>query len=242
MSPIHNKQGERLDVAFHEGPTDTSRADRLVIIGHGVTGDKDRPLLIAIAEALAAKGWPCLRISFSGNGESEGQFTDSNITKGISDLTAIIDQLGNGKKIAYIGHSMGGAIGTLTAARDDRINVLGSLAGMVYTRAFVTREFGEITPDEGDMWDEAGCPLSSSYVDDLNHIDNTLAAVRELRLPWLLIHGQEDDVVPLTDSQDFHRQLRGPNQLLEIPAAGHSFEGHHQPVCEALLDWLKKHL
>ena len=65
-----NRHGERLDVSFHPG----SHEDRLVLIGHGVTGDKDRPLVAAVAEGLAAKGWPCLRISFAGNGGSEGDF------------------------------------------------------------------------------------------------------------------------------------------------------------------------
>ena len=122
-----------------------------MILGHGLTGNKDRPLLVALAEALSAEGWPCLRISYSGNGESEGEFTDSNITKEIGDLSSVIDQVGTSKKIAYIGHSMGGAVGALTAARDERIKVLVSLAGMVNTAAFVEREFGDVVPDEGYM-------------------------------------------------------------------------------------------
>lgn len=199
-------------------------------------------MLIAIAESLSANGWPCLRLSFSGNGNSEGQFTDSNITKEITDLTAVIDQLGVGKKIIYIGHSMGGAVGTLTAARDDRINVLISLAGMVHTQAFVEREFGEVVPDQGDMWEDDNFPFSTSYADDLRHIDNTLDAVKELRLPWLLIHGLEDDVVPPSDSQELHARLRGPSRHVEIPAADHSFENHHPLVCQEIGDWLENHL
>lgn len=240
MLPIHNPQGERLDTSYHAG----HREDCLVIIGHGVTGNKDRPMLIAIAESLSAQGWPCLRLSFAGNGESEGNFTESNITKGVIDLTAVLDQFGSGKsqKIAYIGHSMGGAVGALTAARDDRLKVMVSLAGMVHTAAFVQREFGDVIPDEGNMWDDPECPLSSTYVNDLNQIDNTLDAVRELRLPWLLLHGLKDDVVLPSDSNEFHQRLRGPSQLVEIPGAEHSFEGHFPEVCQAIQHWFEKHL
>jgi alpha/beta superfamily hydrolase len=77
VDDIRNDQGERMDAAFHPG----ERTGVLLILGHGVTGDKDRPLLVALAEGLAKRGWPCLRISFSGNGESEGRFVDSCITK-----------------------------------------------------------------------------------------------------------------------------------------------------------------
>ena len=72
-----NRHGERLDVSFHHG----DKNDRLVILGHGVTGDKDRPLLVAVAEGLAAAGWSCLRMSFAGNGHSEGDFRAATISK-----------------------------------------------------------------------------------------------------------------------------------------------------------------
>ena len=103
MTPVKNQHGELLDTQLH----DTDRKDCLVILGHGVTGNKDRPLLLWLAEALQNHGYPALRVSFSGNGNSEGSFQDSTVSKEISDLTAIIDQVGHGKKIAYIGHSMG---------------------------------------------------------------------------------------------------------------------------------------
>lgn len=238
MLPIRNSDGERLDVAYHSA----EKSDCLVILGHGVTGNKDRPLLVELADALAELGWPCLRISFSGNGESEGTFVDSHITKEIGDLGAVIDQVGTGKRIAYIGHSMGGAVGALSAARDERLKVLVSLAGMVRTAEFVQREFGDVTPDEGYMWDELECPLSQAYVNDLMQISDTLAAVRELRIPWLLLHGTDDDVVPASDSVELERVLRGPRSLVKIKGAGHSFENQYSQVVEAVCQWLKKYL
>lgn len=238
MLPIRNTSGERLDVSFH----DAEKSDCLVIIGHGVTGNKDRPLLLELADALAENGWPCVRVSFSGNGDSEGEFKDSNITKEVADLGALIDQLGSGKRIAYVGHSMGGAVGTLFAARDERVKVLVSLAGMVHTAEFVQREFGEVIPDEGCMWDEPDCPLSLAYVDDLMQIENTLGAAKELRLPWLLLHGTADDVVLPSDSHDLLKVLRRPSKLVEIQEAGHSFDGHYSEITVEVAEWLEKYL
>ena len=120
MQTIKNQHGEIIDVTLHEADRD----DCLVIIGHGVTGDKDRPLVIAVAEALQNHGYPTVRISFSGNGNSGGTFEDSTVSKEVDDLTAVLHQIGHGKKIANIGQSMGGAVGALTAARDDRLKTL----------------------------------------------------------------------------------------------------------------------
>lgn len=234
-----NRHGERLDVSFHEG----SRSDCLVILGHGVTGDKDRPLVVAVAEGLAAAGWSCLRVSFSGNGNSEGDFRAATISKESEDLEDLIGQLPVDLKLAYGGHSMGGAVGVLTASRLDRIQTVINLAGMIRTAAFCEREFGEVTPDQGLMWDEPDCPLSQAYVDDLNGIGDLFGQVAALSQPLLLIHGSADDVVLPEDSHDAFEAASEPKQLVIIDGAEHSFdESTYAEVVEAAAEWLEEHL
>lgn len=236
---IRNEQGERLDVAFHSG----ERRDALLILGHGVTGDKDRPLLAALAEGLAEQGWPCLRISYAGNGESEGRFVDSCITKEVGDLRSVLSAVPEGIKIAYAGHSMGGAVGVLAAAVDERIRVLVSLAGMTYTADFVRREFSDVLPDHGCMWDEEDCPLSQIFVNDLTGIGNTLSAASHVIQPWLLIHGREDDIVPISDGKDAFASATCVKEQLEIPGAGHSFSLETFPmIIDAMDRWLAAHV
>ena len=236
-SQIPNLQGERLDVAFHGG----TKLGALVVLGHGVTGNKDRPLLVAVAEGLAALGWPCLRVSFSGNGDSEGSFEESTISKGIGDLSAVLATVPQEKRIAYIGHSMGAAVGVFTASRRMDIQVLVSLAGMTHTADFVVREFGDVVPGKGHMWDDEDCPLSEAYVEDLKSIGNTMEAASQVNQPWLLIHGTADDVVPVKDSRDAFEAANCRKQLLEIPAAGHVFgEDSYARIVEALDDFLNQ--
>ncbi|MES2923563.1 MAG: alpha/beta fold hydrolase [Verrucomicrobiota bacterium] len=233
---IRNRSGELIDYSFHPA----TRADALVILAHGVTGNKDRPHLVALAEGLAANGWPCLRISYSGNGGSEGRFEDSCITKEIGDLQAVLDAVPDNVKAAYVGHSMGGAVGVLTAARDLRIRALISLAGMTHTAAFAQREFGEVTPGEGFMWDDENCPLSETYVGDLTSIGDTLSAAEAVIQPWLLIHGTADDLVPLQDGRDAYESAICEKQFLEIAGAEHSFDEASYPLLvEAVNQWLK---
>jgi pimeloyl-ACP methyl ester carboxylesterase len=237
--PISNSQGEVLDVAFHPA----EKSDSLVILGHGVTGNKDRPLLISIAEGLAARGWPCLRISFSGNGASQGRFEDATITKEIADLQAVLDAIPETTRVAYAGHSMGGAVGVLTAVRDERVCVLITLAGMVFTKEFCEREFGEVTPGEGCMWDEETCPLSQAYVDDLHRHESTLDAAAAMQVPWLLLHGTADDVVYPRDSEAAYEAAPQPKKLVAIDGAGHSFDEATYPALIEQIDaWLGEYL
>lgn len=238
-SEIRNAFDQRIDTTFHHG----ERLDALVILGHGVTGNKDRPLLIAVAEGLEAKGWPCLRISYSGNGESEGLFEDSNISKEIGDLTSVIDDVPDDVKIAYVGHSMGGAVGVMTAAHDARIRVLVSLAGMTHTAAFAEREFGDLLPGQDVMWEKPECPLSQAYVEDLKKIGSTLESAAKVVQPWLLVHGGADDVVPVTDGRDAFAAATTEKEWLEIENGEHSFDEVSYPrIVEAIDAWLTKHL
>ena len=100
-----------------------------------------------MAEALGAAGIPALRISFSGNGGSEGCFVDSNISKAVEELGVVLDAVQkNYTSVGVIGLSMGGAAAVLRASRDSRIQFLVSVAGMVNTKAFADREFGGLKP------------------------------------------------------------------------------------------------
>lgn len=236
---FRNRRGERLDVSFHPG----SKQGRLVLLGHGVTGNKDRPLLVAVAGGLAAKGWPCLRISFSGNGGSEGDFREATVTKESEDLRDVLDQLPAGTRVAWCGHSMGAAVGLMAADVDPRLEVLVHLAGMIRTGEFREREFGEVTPDEGFMWDEPECPLSRTYVDDMESIGDLFDEVAGLGRPLLLIHGTDDDVVLPEDSDDAWEAAREPKRLVRIDGEGHSFSDASYPRIVAEIDaWLEAHL
>lgn len=235
---IRNRSGESIDYTFHPG----SRADVLVILGHGLTGNKDRPLLVALAEGLSEIGWPCLRISYAGNGGSEGRFEDSCISKDVRDLQAVLDMVPENTNAVYAGHSMGGAAGVLTAARDIRICALVSLAGMTHTAAFVEREFGDVTPDQGFMWEDENFPLSRNFVDDLTIIGSTLPAAEAVTQPWLLIHGDADDLVPVQDGRDAFEAAICEKELLEIAGAGHAFDESSYPEIVSVMDrWLTTH-
>ena len=142
--------------------------------------------------------------------------------------------------VAYAGHSMGAAAGVLTAARDLRIRFLVSLAGMTHTAAFVEREFSDVIPDQGVMWEDENCPLSRAFVEDLKMIGNTLSAAEAVTQPWLLIHGDADDLVPDQDSRDAFAAATCEKRLLEIPGAGHGFDDASYPqIITAVDEWLR---
>jgi uncharacterized protein len=232
---IRNRHGERLDFTCHPGAPECST---LVVLGHGVTGNKDRPLIVELASQLARTGFHALRFSFAGNGASEGRFEDATITKEIEDLAAVLDAL-PGWHLGYAGHSMGAAVGVLRTTMDARIRFLISLAGMAHTAAFAARAFGSVTPGMGCMWDNPDCPLSQSYINDMTRTGSVVDAAGRLRVPWLFVHGLADDVVPPQDSRDLFAVAGEPKQHIELPEADHVFSGAYaSAMASCVVEWM----
>ena len=223
LTEIRNEHGERIAFTYTPGSTND-----VVVLGHGVTSDKERPWSEALSNALAVHGIATLRIAFSGNGESEGSFADSTITKEVADLGSVIDAL-EGKRVSYVGHSMGGAVGALRAA-------------IAHTREFVERVFGHL--NEGDaMLDKPHCPYSFALRDDLIQLDTIVSRARNIHVPWLLVHGTADDIVPFTHSRDVLAVAGWNAQLVVLDDVDHSFTGDGLPqMLETVVPWLVERL
>jgi alpha/beta superfamily hydrolase len=242
-TPITNPTGERLDYSFAPGAGDARVDGWLVVLGHGVTGDKDRPIVADTATALTAAGFDTLRVSFAGNGDSEGDFRACTITKEVADLGAVLNVASvSYANIAYIGHSMGAAVGVLRTSTDDRIKRLISLAGMVDTKTFAGTEFGDEIPDQGVMWEEEDCPLASAYLTDLTQtVVNVSPAAETVSVPWLLVHGTADDVVRPADTEHIQSLGKSNVETAFIEGADHGFNDHKEAATTAVTTWLKRH-
>lgn len=61
----------------------------------------------------------------------------------------------------------------------------------------------------------------------------------QVRVPWLLLHGGEDDVVSPHDSIDIREQLGNRVDHIVIEGADHSFnEEHRRAQLDAVVNWL----
>jgi len=242
--PLSNPAGELLDHRFARASAGNPVSGWIVILAHGVTGNLDRPVVADTATALNAAGFDTLRVSFSGNGNSGGDFRDATITKEVGDLGAVIDAVAPFyPKIAVVGHSMGAAVAVMRAAGDLRINALVTLAGMVDAKRFAESEFGDVTPGEGLMWEQPECPLSFAFMDDLCRvIMNVVPQAAKICVPWLLIHGTADDVVLPEDTETIVA-LRGDDVGVRfIVGADHSFQDpdHKSEMVRAVAEWLSE--
>jgi len=253
---VRNRAGERLDVAFVAAAGGAARPP-LAILGHGVTSAHDRPYLVALGAALAALGVDVARVSFAGNGASEGRFDQCCPTKEVADLGALLDAAWTAgwRRFGYAGHSMGGAVGVLRAAGEaaggggPRLAALVSLAGMFHVAPFFARVCGTLRHGE-PIGGRVACPWNRALDEDARRLGSLHAAAAAVRCPWLLVHGTMDELVPLADSFDARAAWRAANagtpapepELVALSGVDHRFTGAIEGMVRVVAPWLAERL
>jgi pimeloyl-ACP methyl ester carboxylesterase len=145
----------------------------------------------------------------------------------------------NSRKIALLGHSVGaGAVLFETSRRDD-IAVVISISAFAHPRWMMQRFL--------NRW-YLPAPLAAGIIRYvqwvIQHPYDEIAPIRTLchiNCPVLLVHGKEDDTVPITDAREMIRRCHRDNiQLLEVDEAGHDSVERIEEQSDALVGFLHK--
>lgn len=235
-----NRRGQRLVGMLHgrlPGP--------LVISSHGMLSNKEGTKHQLLADCLAADDVALLRFDYSGCGESEGELFEMSYTGRLEDLQATMDwafQAGAGA-LGLFGSSMGGAVSYLAAARDERVQAIATLGAVAHTEDMNARY-----PSALEAWAERGYredihgASGQAFVDDaLTH--DVLACVGILRAPVLVLHGERDGVIPVSDAHDIATAARSAS-LEIVPGADHRFSSptHLRPAMRQVGAFFAEHL
>jgi len=206
-----------------------------VIASHGLLSSKNSEKYVALAERMSEKEMAMLRFDFSGIGESEGSEKDNTISKKIVDLSRAIDFVktypGLGKRIGLIGSSLGGFLSLLKASTDKEIKAVVVWATPLHL------------DDLGSKKQEEDYPLPpEAFFEDLPR--HRLMPLLPKVSNCLVIHGEEDELVPMDQALGIFYNLGVPKEIHVIGGADHRLTNpaHRQRAIELSLDWFKKYL
>lgn len=240
-----NDDGIRLSAVL-EKPKDLEKTP-LVILLHGFTSSKDRPHNQLAASAMRDAGFATLRFDLYGHGESSGEFRKHTLYKWISNTMAVIDYArGLGYTELYLsGHSQGGLVASLAAGMEaDRISGL-----ILRAPAFMIPQCARDGNLLGQRIDPDHVPDSLPTIKDLTLDGNYIRVAQTIRVedtagrfekPVLIVHGDEDDTVPLTVSQQMAARYKDCS-LAVIAGESHHFDRHPEQMQEIIRNWLLKH-
>ena len=224
----------------------------VIIICHGFKGFKNWAFFPVFAESLALADYIALTFNFSRNGVGPDlqnfseldKFEKNTYSHEIEDLKCVVDAVASGdigrglintEKIGLMGHSRGGGIAILYAQNDPRINSLVTWSAIANVERY--------TPEQKKLWKNQKylefenkrtgqlMRVGNELLDDIEKNSsklNILAAAEKLQVPTLLIHGQEDESVPVEEAQIIYDHLASPNkELMVIEGGTHTFGARH---------------
>ena len=99
------------------------------LFAHCFTCSKESRAATFIGEALADAGVATLRFDFTGLGDSEGEFANTNFSSNVADLVAAADWLRRTHRAPalLVGHSLGGAAVLAAAARIPEVAAVATI-------------------------------------------------------------------------------------------------------------------
>lgn len=195
-----------------------------------------------LADRLAADtGWTVMSFSFRGMGQSEGNFS---LGGWLTDLEAATDALltvAGVDAVWLCGFAAGGALALCAAGEDSRIRGVAAFAPPA--------DFGERASDARRFVAQArsaGLIRDPAFPADLDEWARQLREVRPLSLigkipprPVLIVHGSNDEVVPLLDARALADAAEGQVELRVLVGAGHRLR-HDPRAIALLLGWMDR--
>lgn len=197
-----------------------------IIFAHGYRKNRlqeDVPAL-DLAMALRENGYNILMFDFRGCGDSGGNVTTIGQYER-EDLTGAVDfikKMGRpGTHIGVIGFSMGASTSIMAAAADPRIEAVVADAPFA--------DLQEYLSDNLSYWSGLPAfpftPVIINIMPPVLGIDpaqvSPVAAIKKVRAPVLLIHGNADTAIPCSNSEQLHQAAPGTTTLWIVPGANH---------------------
>ena len=192
--------GERLHGWWIRARTD-SLGQMLLCHGNaGNVGDR-----VVHAALLTATGFDVLLFDYRGYGRSTGQPSEEGTYRDArAALSCLLEQPGvDPARIFYLGESLGGTVALDLALERPP-------AGLVLLSAFTgVRELGRLHYPF----------IPAALVPDAYP---TLRRIHELHAPLLVLHGDRDDIVPLSQGRALFEAAPGPKRMHVFPGLGHN--------------------
>jgi ADP-ribosylglycohydrolase/fermentation-respiration switch protein FrsA (DUF1100 family) len=221
---FQNPDGESLDARL-ELPAGPPRA--YAIFAHCFTCSKDIAAATRISRGLAARGIAVLRFDFTGLGNSEGDFANTNFSSNVQDLIAAGDHLRTHYQAPtlLVGHSLGGAAVLAASSHIPEIEgvvTIGAPADPAHVEHLFAHAAPEIEAAGLAEVDLAGrrFTIKKQFLDDIRS-QNQTDRIAALKRSLLIMHSPVDTTVSVDDARRIFDAAKHPKSFISLDRADH---------------------
>lgn len=226
-------QAERITFTGSQGHSLSGRLDApespraWALFAHCFTCNKNLAAVRNISRALVAEGVAVFRFDFTGLGESEGDFADTNFSSNVEDLVAAAEhmQATLDAPSILIGHSLGGAAVLHAATHLPEVRAVATI-GAPAEPSHVThlladsREKIEATGEATVVLAGRAFTIRKQFLDDLDE-NNMAQCIRALRRPLIICHSPVDQTVGIDNAAAIFQAARHPKSFVSLDRADH---------------------
>lgn len=224
------------DVRFQDNRTDLP----VVVVCHSFMAFKDWGFFPIIARKIAEHGFAVVTFNFSMNGVAGhgnritefDAFASNTFMRELDDLATVLDAITQGQlgairldegRLALLGHSRGGGIAVLQAARDIRIRALVTWSAISTFDCWTDHQKAKwrtlgylpLAKDTTRSPLRLGLGLLEEYEQHRSELSIIDAASR-IRCPWLVLHGKADVTVPPLEAERLYTHSQKQSTELHL--------------------------
>lgn len=197
-----------------------------VLFAHCFTCGKDIGAASRISRFLVQLGFAVFRFDFTGLGNSDGDFANTNFSSNIEDLlfaAKFLEQNYEAPQL-LIGHSLGGAAVLAMAAKLPKVKAVVTI-GAPYKASHVMHNFDaqlDTIEQSGHATVALGprkFTIKKQFLDDLRN--QTTEHIQHLNKALLVLHSPIDLTVNISDAEKIYKAAKHPKSFVSLDTADH---------------------
>lgn len=220
------------------------------LFAHCFTCNRNLNAVRNISRALIKEGIAVFRFDFTGLGESEGDFADTNFSSNVEDLVAAAQFLAEeyeAPKI-LIGHSLGGAAVIFASHLIPSIQAVatvGAPSSPDHVQHLFEGNLVEIHSQNESKVTIGGRPfrIKKQFLDDIS-AQNMKYHLQHLDKPLLILHSPQDDTVGIKNASEIYEYARHPKSFISLHGADHLLSDKQDSlyVGQVIGSWLVRYV
>ncbi|WP_452223352.1 bifunctional alpha/beta hydrolase/OsmC family protein [Lacinutrix chionoecetis] len=249
---------QKLNFTNNEGVTLTGRLElpvdqhphNFAIFAHCFTCNKNFSAVKNISRALTSNGFGVLRFDFTGLGESDGEFENTNFSGNVEDLISASAYLKENYSAPtlLIGHSLGGAASIFSAAKIDSIKAIatiGAPSNPKHVKHLLESSVDEIKANGKAKVNIGGRPftIKKQFLDDIE-TKSLPDVAKNLKKALLVMHSPQDTIVGIQNAEDIYIAARHPKSFVSLDGADHLLTKKEDStyVGNVISNWAKRYI
>lgn len=220
------------------------------LFAHCFTCSKNLSAVRHISTALHQSGVAVLRFDFTGLGESEGDFVDTNFSSNVEDLLAAAKYLADNYEAPslLIGHSLGGAAVLCAATELPEVKAVATIGA-----PFDPEHVSHLLGDSIDEIEEHGVALvniggrpfkvKKQFLEDIRS-NKISEKIKNLKKALLIMHSPQDRTVNIDNAARLYTTAMHPKSFISLDGADHLLgdKMDAQYVGNTIASWVKRYL